>query len=176
MKLLNFTQNIIPSTEVFQMITYTGTFQIDSRDDKDQKSLIYAYMNILTGMKDSSYLNTEITPGPCNTYQAHRITYQVNILEAVSELLLADSIENTKVSELLRVDSIGNVSKEALQELLLRNWEFTRRFRELLKQEPQNINLLINWESFEIDTIENPLGQPLGSFKIRNTTIYIYIG
>lgn len=162
MKLLNFTQNIIPSTEVFQMITYTGTFQIDSRDDKDQKSLIYAYMNILTGMKDSSYLNTEITPGPCNTYQAHRITYQVNILEAVSELLLSDSIENT--------------SKEALQELLLRNWEFTKRFRELLRREPQNINLLINWESFEIDTIENPLGQPLGSFRIRNTTIYIYIG
>lgn len=164
MKLLNFTQNIIPSTEVFQMITYTGTFQIDSQDDKDPKSLIYAYMNILTGMNDSSYLNTEITPGPCNTYFAHRITYQINILEAVSELLLADSIEITKVS------------KEALQKLLLRNWEFTQRFRELLKQEPQNINLLINWESFEIYTIENPLGQPLGSFKIRNTTIYIYIG
>ena len=164
MKLLNFTQNIIPSTEVFQMITYTGTFQIDSRDDKDQKSLIYAYMNILTGMKDSSYLNTEITPGPCNIFQAHRITYQVNILEAVSELLLADSIEITKVS------------KEALQELLLRNWEFTQGFRELLKQEPKNINLLIDWEAFEINTIENPIGQPIGTFRIRDTTIYIYIG
>lgn len=163
MKLLNFTQNVVNTWLVHNQVTYTGTFQIDPSEG-DAKYLICAYLDVLTGRNDNSYLNTTITPGPANTYYAQRTFYQADAFRIISELLLEKLVEAT------------GKSSGVLQELLLRSYGFTQRLRPLLNQNPKDINLLINWESFEIDTIENPISEPFNSFKLVDTTIHIYIG